>query len=122
MGTSLLNAGFYDEAASPSKAYTKRAVIYIRVSTAKQAGKDDDPDGYSLPAQKDACLRKAEALGAEVVEVFIDKGESAKTADRRDFQRMLTFVKHDGDIDFVILDKIDRFARNRRDDANIMFE
>ncbi|WP_370452432.1 recombinase family protein [Kribbella caucasensis] len=107
---------------SPAGRRKKRAVIYLRVSTAKQAAKDTDPDGYSIPAQEDVCRRKAEALDAEVVAVFIDKGESAKTADRRDFQRMLTFVKADGDIDYVILDKVDRFARNRRDDANMMFE
>jgi DNA invertase Pin-like site-specific DNA recombinase len=35
---------------------------------------------------------------------------------------MLRFVKECGDIDYVILDKVDRFARNRRDDANTLFE
>src|SRR5947207_8662049 len=94
---------------------SKRAVIYLRVSTAKQANKDDDPDGYSLPAQREACERKAEALDAEVVAVFVDRGESAKTADRREFQKMLAFVQKQGDIDYVILDEVDRFARNRRD-------
>src|SRR5690349_12402684 len=83
---------------------TKRAVIYLRVSTAKQMAKDDDPDGYSLPAQEEACRRKAEALDAEVIAPpFIDRGESAKTADRRGFQQMLAFVKEQGDIDYVIL-------------------
>ncbi len=107
-------------AAEPQR--RKRAVIYLRVSTAKQVHRDDDPDGYSLPAQREACDRKAESLDAEVVAVFVDRGESAKTADRREFQKMLAFVKQQGDIDYVILDKVDRFARNRRDDANIMFE
>ena len=100
----------------------KRAVIYLRVSTAKQARKDEG-DGYSLPAQDEACRRKAEQLDADVVaDAFVDRGESAKTADRREFQRMLAFVKAQRDIDYVILDKIDRFARNRRDDANVLFE
>lgn len=105
------------------RALVKRAVIYLRVSTKKQLAKDDDPDGYSLPAQEEACRRKAEALGADVVAPpFVDRGESAKTADRREFQRMLAFVRERGDIDYVILDKVDRFARNRRDDANLLFE
>ncbi|WP_462204045.1 recombinase family protein [Frankia sp. CcWB3] len=94
----------------------------MRVSTLKQVGRDDDPDGYSLPAQREACERKAASLDAEVVAVFVDRGESAKTADRKEFQKMIAFVKQQGDIDYVILDKVDRFARNRRDDANIMFE
>ena len=100
----------------------KRAVIYLRVSTAKQAGKADDPDGYSLPAQREACHRKAAELNAEVVGEYLDRGESAKTADRHQFQRMLTRVRTERDVDYVILDKVDRFARNRRDDANTLFE
>ena len=99
-----------------------RAVIYLRVSTAKQVGRDEGEEGYSLPAQRDACLRKAEQLGAEVVDEYVDRGESAKTADRPEFQRMLTRIQSKRDIDYVILDKVDRFARNRRDDANLMFE
>lgn len=121
MNVSKTNAHVRDAAANTASPI-KLAVIYLRVSTAKQAKKDNDPDGYSLPAQEEACRRKAEALGAQVVTVFIDKGESAKTADRREFQRMLAFVKRRGDIDYVILDKVDRFARNRRDDANTLFE
>src|SRR5947209_18301693 len=118
MSTATLDTAVRDAAAG----HSKRAVIYLRVSTAKQANKDDDPDGYSLPAQREACERKADQLDAEVVAVFVDRGESAKTADRPEFQRMLRFVKEQGNIDYVILDKVDRFARNRRDDANTMFE
>jgi site-specific DNA recombinase len=101
---------------------TKRAALYLRVSTLKQAAKDDDPEGYSVPAQKEAGYRKAEALDAEVVAVAIDKGESAKTADRREFQKLLGRIRTQRDIDYLIVDKIDRFARNRRDDANLLFE
>jgi site-specific DNA recombinase len=110
------------EVAIPEAVATKRAVVYLRVSTVKQANKADDIEGYSVPAQREACYRKAEALGAEVVGEYLDRGESAKTADRREFQRMLARIKTDRDVDFVILDKVDRFARNRRDDANTMFE
>jgi len=99
-----------------------RAVVYIRVSTTKQADKDIDPEGYSLPAQRDACLRRAEELGAEVVEVYMDRGESAKTTDRPSFMRMVDRILTERDIDYVILDKVNRFARNRRDDANVLFE
>src|SRR3954452_2596259 len=100
----------------------RRAVIYLRVSTNKQADKDIDPEGYSLPAQREACYRKAEQLGAEVVDEYMDRGESAKTADRPQFKAMLARIDADRDIDYVILDKVNRFARNRRDDANILFE
>jgi site-specific DNA recombinase len=100
----------------------KKAVVYLRVSTAKQANTDIDPDGYSLLAQREACYRKAQELGAEIVSEYVDRGETAKTSDRPEFQRMVERIVNERDIDFVILDKIDRFARNRRDDANIVFE
>jgi DNA invertase Pin-like site-specific DNA recombinase len=32
----------------------KQAVIYIRVSTPGQAKRDRDPEGYSIPAQREA--------------------------------------------------------------------
>jgi site-specific DNA recombinase len=99
-----------------------RAVIYLRVSTPKQAERADSEEGYSLPAQREACIRKAEQLGADVIAEYLDRGESAKTTDRPELQRMLLRIRERRDVDYVILDKIDRFARNRRDDANLMFE
>jgi site-specific DNA recombinase len=100
----------------------RRAVIYLRVSTNKQADKDIDPEGYSLPAQRDSCIGEAELRDADVVDEYIDRGESAKTADRPEFQKMLARINERQDVDLVILDKVNRFARNRRDDANVLFE
>ena len=99
--------------ASAVQLYT--ALVYARVSTKEQAG-GGDGDGFSLPAQRDACRRKAESLGAAVVEEFVDKGESAKTADRPELQRLLK-VLPTRSVDFVIVHKIDRLARNRADDV-----
>src|SRR4051812_40648885 len=89
-----------------------RAVIYLRVSTERQARSGVEAEGYSIPAQRDAAVRKAESLGAQVVEEFVDAGASAKTADRAALQSMLARLKDQGDIDFVIVHKIDRLARN----------
>ena len=93
------------------------AVVYVRVSPGKgQAAKADEPDGYSLPAQLEACKRKAASLKAVVIEEFIERSESAKTADRPELQRMLQFVK-DNRVKYVIVHKVDRLARNRADDV-----
>lgn len=97
----------------------KRAVIYLRVSTSKQATRDLDPEGYSIPAQREACRRTASGLGAEVVDEYIDRGESARSADRPALQDMLERVRTAGDIDYVIVHKVDRLARNRADDVVI---
>jgi DNA invertase Pin-like site-specific DNA recombinase len=99
---------------------TKRAVIYLRVSTNDQLKTDYDADGFSIRAQREACERKAGELGAVVVEEFVDRGESARSADRPDLQRMLTYLRSTGGIDFVIVHKVDRLARSREDDMAIV--
>ena len=58
------------------------AVLYLRVSTKEQAARGGEAEGFSIPAQREACTRKAEGLGATVVAEFIDAGESARSADR----------------------------------------
>src|ERR1700683_695186 len=97
----------------------KKCVIYLRVSTLEQAQKDQDPEGYSIPAQREACRRKADSLDAEVVAEYIDRGESARSADRPRLKDMLAKLKADKDIDYVLVHKVDRLARNRDDDFSI---
>lgn len=99
---------------------TKRAVIYLRVSTRDQATRGGEAEGFSIPAQREACYRKAETLGAEVAQEFIDAGESAKSAERPQLQRMLEYIKKHA-VQLVIVHKVDRLARNRMDDVQIHF-
>jgi site-specific DNA recombinase len=94
------------------------AVIYLRVSSKEQAKKGGEAEGFSLPAQREGCKRKAGSLSAAVIEEFVERGESAKTADRPELQRMLAFiVEHP--VKYVIVHKVDRLARNRADDVAI---
>jgi site-specific DNA recombinase len=95
-----------------------RAVLYLRVSTKEQAEKNGEAEGYSIPAQRAACRRKAESLGAVVVEEFADRGESARNARRPELQRMLVYVR-ENEISHVIIHKVDRLARDRVDDVEI---
>ena len=95
-----------------------QALIYLRVSTAQQAATDRDNEGYSIAAQREACLRKATDLGAVVIEQYVDAGESARSQDRPALQHMLKRLSAGG-ISYVIVHKVDRLARNRADDALI---
>jgi DNA invertase Pin-like site-specific DNA recombinase len=97
------------------------AVIYVRVSSAQQAETDYDAEGFSIPAQRDACQRKAASLGYQVVEEFVDRGESAKTANRPGLRALLARIEH-GDINAVIVHKIDRLSRSRADDVQIAMQ
>lgn len=98
---------------------TVRALIYLRVSTAVQADKDNEPEGCSIPAQREACRRKAHDLDAIVVEEFADHGESARSAARSALQATLRFIREQGDIDYVIVHKVDRLTRPGADDVTI---
>jgi DNA invertase Pin-like site-specific DNA recombinase len=97
----------------------KRGIIYLRVSTARQASTGGETEGYSIPAQREACPRKAEELGAEVVQEYVDAGASARSIDRPALQQLLDRLNDERDIDYVIVHKVDRLARDRADDVKI---
>ena len=94
------------------------AVIYLRVSTKDQAQRGGEAEGFSIPAQREACEKRAQALGADVIMEFVDAGESARSVDRPELQLMLKFLEKKS-CDYVIVHKVDRLARNRVDDVEI---
>ena len=88
----------------------KRAVIYRRVST------DTQTMGASPDTQLNVCMKRAEEEGYSVVEDFYDDGKSAKNSNRKELQQLLTYcVEHKGEIDAVIVYKLDRLSRNSGD-------
>ncbi len=66
------------------------AVVYLRVSSDGQMNKAHDPEGYSIPGQREACLRHAAQLGAEVVAEYVEAGRSGTNTQRPALQDMLT--------------------------------
>jgi len=106
-------------AEAPATTSLKRAVLYTRVSTSRQASKNGEAEGYSIPAQRTACQRKAQELGAEIVEEFVDAGASARSADREGLQEKLSYVKQ-GNVDYVLVHKLERLGRDRADDVAIL--
>ena len=98
---------------------SKRAVLYLRVSTARQARSGGEVEGYSIPAQRDACRRKADDLAAAVVDEYVDAGASARSIDRPALQALLRRLADERDVDYVIVHKVDRLARDRADDVAI---
>ena len=59
------------------------------MSTGTQVHNAHDPEGYSIPGQREACLRHAEHLGARVIGEFVEPGRSATTTARPALQDML---------------------------------
>ncbi len=94
----------------------KRAVIYLRVSTPSQVKTDYNPEGISLPAQRDACELKASSLGTDIVREFVEPGRTATSIDKRPvFQEMLAWIKSQKDIDYVICYQFNRVFRDSID-------
>jgi site-specific DNA recombinase len=85
------------------------AIGYVRVSTDKQAGQ-----GVSLEAQAGKIRAMAVVHGAELIDIIVDGGESAKSLQRPGMERLLTLV--DGKkVQAVIVAKLDRLTRSVKD-------
>src|SRR6186713_1982137 len=74
-----------------------KAIGYARVSTEKQAD-----FGVSLEAQTTKIRAMAVVQGAELVDVLIDAGESAKSLQRPAMARLLALVDAGG-VDTIII-------------------
>jgi DNA invertase Pin-like site-specific DNA recombinase/DNA-directed RNA polymerase subunit RPC12/RpoP len=91
----------------------QKAVIYTRVSTDEQA-----KNGLSLEGQETAARQYCEREGIEVAKLFCDAGESAKTANRPQLIASIDYCTMNyRDIDFYIVWKMDRLARQAYDSA-----
>jgi site-specific DNA recombinase len=100
------------------KSKGSRAVSYIRVSTDEQS-----VGALNLDNQERRCREYCLRQGWLVVEVFIDSGESARTVDRPEFQRMLAYCKANRrEVGYVVVQDLSRFARNNRDQAETIAE
>ena len=86
------------------------AVIYVRVSTKEQT------ENLSLPTQLRACEEYCHREGFEIAQRFKEEGESAKTADRTELQRLLAYCRtNKGKVHFVVVFNLTRFARDKYD-------
>ncbi len=90
-------------------------MIYCRVSTKEQV-----EEGNSLVTQEKNCREYALKNGYEIEKVFIEQGESAKTADRTELKKLMSFCALKKNcISAIIAYKIDRISRNTDDYSQI---
>ena len=95
----------------------KRAILYIRVSTDEQADK-----GFSLASQEEYLRKYCSVNQLEIICLFRED-HSAKTFNRPEFKRMLSFCKKNkADIDLLLFVKWDRFSRNTKESYQMIHE
>jgi site-specific DNA recombinase len=87
----------------------RTAVAYTRVSS-----KDQDREGFSIPAQQRLLREYARSQGFTVVREFVDI-ETAKQTGRAGFGEMLAFLRLNPDCTTILVEKTDRLYRNIRD-------
>ncbi|QNK57439.1 recombinase family protein [Paenibacillus sp. PAMC21692] len=88
-----------------------RVAMYVRVSSDRQAEKE-----LSIPAQMKAIQQYCQSKGWVIVSEFIEKGRSAKTDERAEFQKMIAIAKRSNcPFEAVVVHKFDRFSRKRDD-------
>src|ERR1039458_4567081 len=97
---------------SPARAI--RVVLYARVSS-----KDQEKEGYSIPAQQRLLREYALQHGTIVAEEFVDV-ETAKRSGRTAFTAMLEYLKrHHATCRTILVEKTDRLDRNLKDSRTL---
>jgi len=76
--------------------------------------KDQEREGFSIPAQKRLLREYAQQQGISIVEEFVDT-ETAKKAGRTNFEAMLEHLRRHPSTRIILVEKTDRLYRNLRD-------
>src|SRR4051794_5722200 len=87
----------------------KQAVTYGRVSS-----KEQEKEGFSIPAQLKLLADYALANGLAVVREYVDV-ETAKQTGRAAFGEMVTYLKAHPTVRVLLVEKTDRLYRNLKD-------
>src|SRR5437763_2387759 len=87
----------------------RQAVIYARVSS-----KEQDKEGFSIPAQLKLLKEYAAAQGVTVAEEYVDV-ETAKQSGRAAFGEMVGYLKANPAVRVLLVEKTDRLYRNLKD-------
>jgi site-specific DNA recombinase len=87
----------------------KQAVIYGRVSS-----KEQEKEGFSIPAQLKLLKEYASAHGFTVAEEYVDV-ETAKQSGRSAFGEMVAYLRARPSVRVLLVEKTDRLYRNLKD-------
>lgn len=91
----------------------EQAVIYVRVSS-----KEQEEGGFSIPAQLKYLKDYAAKKNFEIIHIFAES-TTAKETGRKEFEKMLKFLKQQKKACHLLCEKNDRLLRNEDDAATI---
>lgn len=90
-----------------------KVVLYARVSS-----KEQEREGYSIPAQLELLRNYASKHNMKIVKEYEDV-ETAKCTGRTNFNEMIKFLKSSKDCKTILVEKTDRLYRNIPDYATV---
>ncbi|HBI19378.1 MAG TPA: recombinase family protein, partial [Brevundimonas sp.] len=88
---------------------SRRAVLYARVSS-----KEQEREGFSIPAQTKLLQEYASVNDIQVVAEYVDV-ETAKQSGRSSFGEMLRYLRKHPGVRTLLVEKTDRLYRNLKD-------
>jgi site-specific DNA recombinase len=94
---------------SASEPARRQAVIYARVSS-----KEQEKEGFSIPAQLKLLREYAAANSLAVAQEYVDV-ETAKQTGRAAFGEMVAYLKSHPSVRVMLVEKTDRLYRNLKD-------
>lgn len=86
-----------------------KAISYARVSS-----KEQEKEGFSIPAQQKLIRAYADTQKLQIVQDYIDV-ETAKQSGRTNFEEMLRYLKAHPQVGIILVEKTDRIYRNLKD-------
>ena len=96
----------------------KRAILYARVSSQRQADKD-----LSIPSQFAQMRQYCADNNWRIIEEIADEAESGRYIHRQGIQKIMSQARQTPPpFDALLVWKLSRFARNLRDAVNLEFE
>jgi len=85
----------------------KRVMGYIRRSI--------ESENLSLQAQEKSIRSFVESQGWNLISIFCDSSESGRTLNRPEFQNMMEQIGSQGQVDLILVPKLDRISRSLKD-------
>jgi site-specific DNA recombinase len=86
-----------------------KVVVYARVSS-----KEQEKEGFSIPAQLKLLEDYADRHDLSIVKTFTE-AETAKKAGREAFNQMVAYISQSKDVKTILVEKTDRLYRNFKD-------
>lgn len=111
---SILQQAYEEKYNRQTKKRGSLGVIYTRVSSQEQSLGNN-----SLEVQMKYCEQYAQKNNIQIAGRFGGTYESAKTDGRKEFQKMLAYVKRNKSVSSIIITSLDRFSRTGINAAKI---